>query len=162
MNHKISSGLQDSYEARYLSLLKQRIAERQTLAADQVSFVFLHPPDATSHPINVSSAPLSREVNTGPFALKYDVAQNTAVILYEEWLLDNLIYTSSLKTNRSVEVRVRAMARSADLEDALAEVEFWKRTNWESQRVELSEKENSGGASSEERHVVDTGTWYCT
>lgn len=129
----------DGEDLAYIQSLSDALIRRSSLVEDEHrDLVFLHPPHAFSETASASSTPggQSKELNTGHLELIYDESHNTALLEYEQWLVESYVALDSLTKNKNPKVALNAVFVRYDFGEAVMTVERWKMSEWDRQRTE--------------------------
>ena len=138
-----------------------RMIERRSCVEDEKDLIFENPPHMFSTAVDLLPAvpfTQSQEINTGTFALKYGVSENAPLMQYEQWLLQALLKVEHYTEHKSSAVRLKAVTVRSRLEEAITEVESWKKSEWECQRVRAVTRATGGVfLTDQNRTTVATG-----
>jgi hypothetical protein len=122
--------------------------------------VFCSPPTFSSPPVELTREPspeVGQDINSGPYALKYDVGANAAFITYEEWLFDTAIAIEGGLKHGEASIRLRTTTLRRNLARALGGLEQVKRDEWERRRVNAVHVPSTGDSSNQPNRI-ETGT----
>jgi hypothetical protein len=98
--------------------------------------VFHVSPQRDCQPPSTRSAIQCEEINSGPFALASNVASNSRVIGYEEWLFESYWLVSQHGPKHAdAHVRLRSTVVLRRIEGFLQQLEERKRQEWDRQRA---------------------------